>query len=79
MNETHEDAGLSPFERHRQVAAILARGVLRLRRIYQTRGFAHAPESLPDGQNCLEFPSETRLSVVNGTRGFTPRDDGDDT
>jgi len=69
---------LSPVDRRRQVAAILARGVVRLHRIYQPGGFTHAPESLPDGQNGLEFPGETRLSVFNGTRGFTPRDDGDD-
>ena len=69
---------LSPVERRRQVAVILAQGVLRLRRTYQTRGFTHVPESSPDARNCLEFRGETRLSVVNGTRGFTPRDDGDD-
>lgn len=69
---------LSPVERRRQVAAILAKGVVRLRRTYQTRGFRHAPESSPDARNCLEFPGETRLSVVDGTRGLSPRDDGDD-
>jgi hypothetical protein len=74
----HSEPTLSPVERRRQVAAILAKGVVRLRRTYQTRGFTHAPESLPNARNCLEFPGETRLSVVNGTRGFTPRDDGDD-
>lgn len=69
---------LSPIERRHQVASLLAKGVLRLRRIYQTRAFTHAPESSPEARNCLEFPGETRLSVVNGTRGFTPRNDGDD-
>lgn len=69
---------LSPVERRRQVAAILAKGVVRLRRTYQTRGFRHAPESSPDAQNCLEFPGETRLSVVDDTRGLSPRDDGDE-
>lgn len=58
---------LSPVERRRQVAAILAKGVIRLRRMNQRGGFTHAPESSPDAQNGLEFPGETRLSVVDGT------------
>jgi hypothetical protein len=72
------DSVLSPIERRCQVAVILAKGVLRLRRIYQTRGFPPAPESSPDARNCLEFSRETRLSVVNGTRGLGPRGEGDD-
>jgi hypothetical protein len=67
----------SPVERRREVAAILARGVLRLRRINQTQGFTRAPESSPGRRNCLELPGETRISVSDGTRGLRLRDEGD--
>ena len=67
----------SSVERRREVAAILARGVLRLRRINRTGGCTHAPESLPGRRNCLELPAETRLSVSGSTHGLRLRDDGD--
>jgi len=69
---------ISAEQRRREVAAILARGVLRLRRNASKIGFRHAPESAPDQQNCLELPVETRLSVSHGTHGLRLRDDGDD-
>jgi len=69
---------LTPADRRREVASILAKGILRLRRVNQTGGFKLAAESSPERRNCLEFPCETRLSVVNGTRGLRSRDDGDD-
>lgn len=69
---------LSPAERRREVAAILARGVLRLRRIARLGGIMHAPESLPKRENGLELSGEMRLSLSERTRGLGLRDDGDD-
>jgi hypothetical protein len=76
---------LSPAERRRQVASILARGVVRWRRRAVSTGISDAQESPPAAGNCLELSRETRLSVSDGTRGLTgetliapPRDDGDD-
>jgi len=73
-----EDEHLSPADRRREIASILAKGVVRWRRRMRTPGTFDAQESSPDARNCLEFPGETRLSVVNGTRGLWQRDDGDD-
>jgi hypothetical protein len=72
------EPALSPDERRRQVAAILAKGVMRWRRRAKNAGIIDAPELSPDREIGLELCRETRLSVVNDTRGFTPRDDGDD-
>ena len=68
---------ISPHERRREVAAILARGVLRLRRTARIDGNMHAsvPRNLPE--NGLEFAGETRLIVSDGTRGLRRPDDGD--
>ena len=63
MPRRPEMPSLSADERRREVAAILARGVFRLRQINQTGGFTHAPKSLPDRQNGLELSGETRLSM----------------
>jgi hypothetical protein len=72
------DAPLSPAERRRQVASILARGVMRWRRQAKSTAIIDAQESAPTGRNPLELSRETRLSVSDGTRGFTMRADGDD-
>ncbi len=72
------DALLDPAERRRQVASILARGVTRWRRQARATTISDAQESAPVTENRLELSRETRLSVSDGTRGFTPRDDGDD-
>jgi hypothetical protein len=55
--------GLTPDERRRQVAAILAQGVIRHRRIAQLAEFGHFSPSRDTG---LEVVSETRLSVSVG-------------
>jgi hypothetical protein len=70
------DAPLDPAERRRQVASILARGVVRWRRRVKATGISDAQESPPAVENRLEPSGETRLSV--STRGFAPRGDGDD-
>ena len=77
MSRRTEMPSMSPDERRREVAAILARGVLRLRRIARIGGNMHASESQNVPENGLELPGETRLSVSDGTRGLRLRDAGD--
>ncbi len=80
MPRRTEAPSMSADERRREVAAILARGILRLRRNGNVRigGNMHAPESQGLSENGLELRGETRLSVSDGTRGLRLRDDGDD-
>lgn len=60
----NEDAAhLSPANRRREVAALLAKGVARWRKRAKATGFMHAPESSPEPESCLELSGETRLSV----------------
>ena len=75
---TRTDAPLSPADRRRQVASILAKGIIRWRRRAKSAGIINATESPQNADTGLELSGETRLSVSEGTRGFTPRDDGDD-
>lgn len=63
-------------DRRREVAALLARGVIRWRRRARVDGIIDAKKSPPSPETRLELPGETPLSV--GTRGFTPRSDGDE-
>lgn len=72
------EAPLDPSERRLQVASILARGVMRWRQQAKSTAIMHAPESARTGENRLELSGETRLSVSDGTLGFTMRADGDD-
>lgn len=72
------DAPLNPAERRRHVASILARGVIRLHRQAKLTGPVDAQKSAPTTENRLELSREMRLSVSDGTRGFTMRADGDD-
>ena len=76
-----DPADLSPEQRHREVAAILAAAVIGMRlhrgavstaRPTSASMWRISPES---GENRLELSRETRLSV--GTRGLSPRGDGD--
>ncbi len=67
---------LSPAARRREVASILARGVIRWHRRAKSAVIIDAQKSPPSGETSLELSGETRLSV--GTRGFTPRSDGDE-
>ena len=68
---------LSPSDRRREIAVILARGVLRWRRRFHTGGVKPTPDSPDSCDNHLELPGETRLSVSDGTQGLCLRDDGD--
>ena len=69
------EAPLDPAERRRQVASILARGAIRWRRHVKSTAISDARESSPSAENRLKLSLETRLSVSDGTRGFTPRAD----
>lgn len=77
MPRTTEVQELSADVRHREIAAILARGVVRLRRVNQTneaRVVQNPALCLGTG---LELSGETRLSVPKRTRGLRLRDEGD--
>jgi hypothetical protein len=66
---------LSPADRRHQVASILAKGVIRWRKRAKSAGIIDAQKSPLGRKTGLELSRETSLTV--GTRGFTPRDDGD--
>ncbi len=72
------ESTISPVDRRRQVASILAKGVIRWRRRAKTASIIDAQESAPAGEDRLELSRETRLSVSDDTRGLSPRDDGDE-
>jgi hypothetical protein len=74
---TRTEAPLDPADRRRQIASILARGVIRRRRQAKSAGI-DAQKSAPGAENRLELSRQTRLSVSDRTRGFTMRADGDD-
>lgn len=69
---------IAPDERRRQIALILARGLLRWRQRLHAAGVDAAAETPGIPANRLELCRETRLSVFDGTRGLSPRGDGDD-
>ncbi len=77
MPRRTEAPSMSADERRREVAAILARGILRLRRIARIGGDMSAPESQNSPENGLELPGEPRVSVSGSTRGSRLRDQGD--
>jgi hypothetical protein len=65
-SSSREPAALTPDQRLREVAALLARGLLRLRdrRLLPDPS---TPEYLPESvSNCLELSGETVLSVHTG-------------
>jgi hypothetical protein len=71
MVRNNEDVGmLTDDERLREVARILAAGVFRLRNRAAlppaTTRLADTQILLESSPNCLEVPSETRLSVHTG-------------
>ena len=60
---------MTPDERRREVAAILALGVLRFRRIAQLGLPATPLESCPQSPNGLEVLRESRLHGADGSAG----------
>jgi len=78
MPKRYANEQLSPADRRRELASLLAKGVVRWHRMAKGRGDFDAQKSSPGREIPLELSRETRLSVVNGTRGLRPRDDGDE-
>lgn len=88
MPKQRADETLFPADRRREVASILAKGVVRWHRTRMTTaglqadehaaGHLDLRESESGHEISLEFPRETRLSVASGTRGLGPRVDGDE-
>ena len=78
MPRYRESPPISVKERRREVAAILARGVLRLRRTARVGGVTSDPECESSSENGVEVLPKTRLSVAGPTRGLRLRDDGED-
>lgn len=70
------DDDLTPNQRRRAVAQLLARGVGRRLRQHIAAGTADA-ESVPPSATCLELPAGTRLSLGD-TRGLALREKGDE-
>ena len=67
---------LSITDRRHDITTILARGVIRWHRRDESAGIIDSEKSPPSPETCLALSGETPLSV--GTRGFTPRSDGDE-
>jgi hypothetical protein len=60
---------MTPDERRREVASILAMGILRFRRMAKLALAAAPPQSYPQPQNGLELSRESRLHVGGGSAG----------
>jgi hypothetical protein len=73
MYHSHEAKPLTPEKRRQAVAAILAAGILRCRRMRLT-SCAGAKESADPRPICLEPSRPTRPCVPTGSGGYGPRD-----
>lgn len=69
MKPTRKPELMTPDDRLREVASIIAQGVLRLRRMPNLGLSAMAPQSSPQSHNCLEVSPESRLHVADGSAG----------
>ena len=67
MPSTHEPADLTPAERRREIAAILAKGVVRWRRVVVKSGLPPPPEGRFSSGNGLELPGPLSLTVSDRT------------
>ena len=56
---------MSPMARRLEIAAILAAGILRLKSRVAIPDLDDSDKSLELPEACLEFPSESALSVTN--------------
>jgi len=65
-------------DRSLAIATILAKGVLRWHRKARSDIVIPPPESSDFARTGLDFCGQTRLSVVESTRGLRLRDDGDE-
>ena len=69
-----EDNVSSPTQRRQEVAAILAVGVLRYRRMARRAACSAAQESAPSGQNCLGPVGVSRPCVPACLSGYDARE-----
>ena len=69
MPRIHAPDSVTPEQRRREIAAILALGILRFRRMARLGLPATPPESSPQTQNRLEVSRESRLHVADGSAG----------
>ena len=69
MSSVQTPDSMTPDERRREVASIIALGVLRFRRMAQLGLPPTPPESCPQSQNGLEVSRESRLHVTDGSAG----------
>ncbi len=67
---TNSERTLSPTDRRRQIASILAKGVIRWLKHEKTAGIMNAQKTSPGRKNRLELSEETSLTVGND-RCFT--------
>ena len=68
FDSTRDTAAMTPEERRREIAALLARGVLRLRRTPSSRPSRASEKSAESSLDSLEEGAKTRLHV-NTKRG----------
>lgn len=69
MPSVQAPESMTPDERRREVASILALGVLRLRRMAKLDLPMSPPKSYPQDQTRLELSRESRLHVGGGSAG----------
>ena len=77
MSSRKSEPSLSPPECRRQVASILAKGVIRWRQRAKAAGNFDAEESSLCRETPLDLARKMSLTVSDRTRGFTLRGDGD--
>ena len=74
MHEDNTNHGISPTRRRCEIAAILAKAVLRRHRAAKTDACLAAEITCDSPQNCLAPVSTSRLTVPTGSGGYDPRD-----
>ncbi len=79
MPKQRAEETLSPADRRRAITSILAKGVVRWHRTNRAVAQLDAQKSPPCRDIGLEDSADMGLSVVNGTRRFGLRDNGDET
>jgi len=74
MREDNRSREISPSRRRQEVAAILAAGVLRYRRMARKTACPAAQESADSPQNCLGPVTVSRPCVPAGSGGYDARE-----
>lgn len=74
MREDNASDTIPPDRRRREVAAILARGVLRCRRTVQLAASSTPQKSANSAKNSLGLDADSSPCVSTGPGGYGPRD-----